>query len=119
MTEEPKITFGPIHWGSDEIEYRAKESTWLEPLRAFLFDLWGAKCPDYERSCLLCQKWKAFDVLADNPFSEKSITSPCTWSDFERIELLEGLLKRAIETHVANFQESDLYNDIKEALESK
>ena len=29
---------------------------------------WGTRCEEYEEKCECCQKWKAFDVLAEDVF---------------------------------------------------
>lgn len=31
----------------------------------YLTKFWGERCPDFEESCLVCQKWKALDLLTD------------------------------------------------------
>lgn len=30
----------------------------------------GPRCPDFEKDCVCCQRWKALDELIDNPYEE-------------------------------------------------
>lgn len=30
----------------------------------------GPRCPDFEKDCICCKRWKALDDLIDNPFAD-------------------------------------------------
>lgn len=42
-----------------------------------IIEHFGDRCDDCEPECIICQKWKAFDFLFENPFEETEMSDPC------------------------------------------
>ena len=73
MTGQPKITIGDLSFGSREIEDEFLKAPWKEPLRLYLQEQWGDRCPDFFAGCIVCQKWRAFDILTVEGFLDDEI----------------------------------------------
>lgn len=60
---DPQIT-----WHDNNAHWQSVIGIHLERLAAGIAEIWGERCPDYFYDCACCQKWRAFDELAENPF---------------------------------------------------
>lgn len=38
----------------------------------YSYRLWGPRCPDYEPTCVVCQRWRDHDEIFNDPEDAKS-----------------------------------------------
>jgi hypothetical protein len=63
------IEFGEIVWNKQHDELESVLGPIRQAMFEYLVQFWGERCPDFNEECSLCQKWKAFDCLTENPFN--------------------------------------------------